>query len=77
MGELLHRNLKVEDNVFTRFIRDERDNYRVNLLPEMCETPVYDQEVAMPAPGSFGFTTYTCRTCGYAYTDDFTAPLPD
>ncbi len=73
VGEPLDRHLKVEDNVFTRFIRDERTNYRVNLLPETCETPDYLAAVTPPAPGAFGFTTYVCRTCGYTYTDDYTA----
>ena len=74
VGEPLDRNLVIEDNVFTRFIRDERDNYRVNLLPEMCAEPVYDAAVTPPAVGVFGFTAFTCRTCGYTYTDDLTAP---
>ena len=70
---LIHLEQAFEDNVFTRFIRDERTNYRVNLLPETCETPDYLAAVTPPAPGAFGFTTYVCRTCGYTYTDDYTA----
>lgn len=75
VGELLHRNLEVEDNIYTRFVRDERDNFRVNLLPEMCEAPIYDVAVTHPTSEAFGFTTYTCRTCGYVYTDDYLALL--
>ena len=77
VGEELHRNLEVQENAYTRFIRDERDNFRINLLPEMCETPVYTAAVTLPTAGAFGFTAYTCRTCGYLFSDDFTAPLPD
>ncbi len=73
VGEPLDRHLAVEDNVYTRFVRDERTNYRVNLLPETCETPDYAISVTPPAPGAFGFTAYACRTCGYAWTDDYTA----
>ena len=77
VGEELHRNLEVTDNAYTRFIRDERDNFRINLLPEMCETPVYRATVTQPTAEAFGFTAYTCLTCGYVFTDDFTAPLPE
>ncbi len=76
VGEPLHRSLEVADNVFTRFERDERDNYRVILLPEMCEAPQYIVEVIPPAAGEFGFTRRTCATCGYVFTDDYTR-LPD
>ncbi len=42
------------------------------LLPEKDAEPVYARVVTPPTCTAFGFTTYTCGICGYAYTDDFT-----
>lgn len=75
VGEPLHRTLVMENNEFTFFKRDEVMNYRVNLLPEMDENPVYLAILTAPTQADFGFTTNTCQLCGYAYRDAYTAPL--
>ena len=42
--------------------------------PEPCENPSYTAEVTLPACTEWGYTTYTCTTCGYSYRDDYTLP---
>ena len=44
----------------------------MELRPEMCENPVYSQTVTAPGCDTFGYTTFTCDSCGYAYTDHYT-----
>lgn len=77
VGEPLHRTLVMDGNEYTYFKRDEVMNYRVNLLPEMDENPVYEVVVTAPSETEFGYTTTTCTTCGYQYTDTYTKPLGD
>lgn len=54
------------------FQRDERYEYDVELRPEMCAEPVYTETVIAPGCDSYGYTKYTCGTCGYSYTDHYT-----
>lgn len=54
------------------FLRDERFEYDVELRPEMCETPIYTQEITPSDCENFGYTTCTCTTCGYSYRDYYT-----
>lgn len=54
------------------FLRDEIFVYDRELRPEMCETPVYEETVTAADCYNFGYTTYTCTTCGYSYTDHYT-----
>ncbi len=42
--------------------------------PEICENPVYDEEITEPLCTEWGYTTYTCETCGYRYRDDYVPP---
>ncbi len=34
----------------------------------------YEENVTLPTPVRQGFTTYTCKACGYSYIDNFTGP---
>lgn len=54
------------------FKRDERKEYDVELRPEMCENPVYTEEITPSTCDTYGYTTYTCSSCGYSYTDRYT-----
>lgn len=54
------------------FQKDERDTYDVELRPELCAEPVYAETVIAPGCDTYGYTEYTCQSCGYAYTDHFT-----
>lgn len=56
------------------FLRDERKDYSQELRPEMCGDPVYMETVTAPGCDSFGYTEYTCQSCGYTYTDHYTLP---
>jgi len=53
----------------------------MHIRPDLCEpetadgTPVvYDAAVTEPTCTAWGFTTFTCPTCGYTYTDNYTEP---
>lgn len=54
------------------FLRDERRDYDVELRPEMCEDPAYTETVIAPGCSTYGYTEYTCGTCGYTYQDNYT-----
>lgn len=59
------------------FESDERKEYNVNLLPDMCENPSYSKTVTESTDADYGYTTYQCGTCGYTYTDHYTLKMPD
>ena len=54
------------------FQRDERKEYDVELRPEMCLDPVYVETEHLSTCDTFGYTDFTCSTCGYTYTDHYT-----
>ena len=64
----------VSGNTVLSFSKDQATSFDKVLLPEKDDDPVYDPVVTPPTCTAFGYTTYTCSTCGYAYTDDFTPP---
>ncbi len=59
------------------FESDERTDYSVNLLPDMCENPSYSKTVTQSTDADYGYTTYQCGACGYTYTDHYTLKMPD
>ena len=74
IGEVLNKHISRSNNETIAFERDEVDRYDVILSPEPCESPEYEAVVTAPTCTDFGYTTYTCASCGYTYTDDYTAP---
>ena len=46
----------------------------VRLRPESCETPMYTYENTPSTCTEWGYTTFTCSTCGYTYRDFYTLP---
>lgn len=70
-GETLVRALHLTDNT-KDFVKDERRDYQTELRPEMCEDPVYTESVIPGGCDTYGYTEYTCTTCGYSYTDQYT-----
>ena len=54
------------------FIRDERREYDVELRPEMCQESDYTETVIPSGCSTYGYTEYTCNTCGYTYRDHYT-----
>ncbi len=56
------------------FKRNEIYKDTTELRPEMCESPEYTEVITPAGCDTFGYTTYTCASCGYAYTDHYTLP---
>lgn len=54
------------------FLRDERRDYSVELRPEMCPEPTYTETVVASGCSTYGYTEYTCNTCGFTYRDKYT-----
>lgn len=73
VGETLATWFDYSGNTDT-FERDERWQYDQELRPEMCESPAYTDAVTEPVCDDFGYTTHTCASCGYCYTDQYTLP---
>lgn len=73
VGELLKTmNFNYGINNNTRSLqKNEVKTYDVELRPETCENPVYTETVVPASCDSFGYTQYTCQTCGYTYTDHY------
>lgn len=70
-GENMAIWLILENNT-DDFVEDERFQYDVELRPEMCEAPVYTETLIPSGCDTYGFTEYTCQTCGYTYRDHYT-----
>ena len=70
-GEILGFSHSTAKNKY-EFERDERKEYDVELRPHMCENPVFTEAVTPAACDTFGFTTFTCDSCSYSYTDCYT-----
>lgn len=60
------------DNNEVNFTRDERFEYDVELRPEMCAAPEYTETVTAANCWEYGYTTYTCNSCGYSFRDHYT-----
>lgn len=56
---------------------EQRKDYETVLLPEMCASPVYEEETVPPDCWTVGYTVHTCTGCGYHYTDRYTLPAHD
>lgn len=46
----------------------------MRIRPDACETPDHERVVTEPTCAEWGYTTVTCRGCGYSYRDDYTEP---
>ena len=60
-------------NKVTHFVSQE-SREPVPQRPESCTDPAYTAVVTEPTCTEWGYTTYTCEQCGYAYRDDYTLP---
>lgn len=74
VGEKLNRYVKITNNKTLHFLNGETKDYSKYLLPEKDAEPAYTAAVTAPTCTEFGYTTYTCAKCGYAYADDYVAP---
>ena len=67
----LSRNTKVH---FEKSVSRTAKRIRPNPCEEDGATPAYRAVVTEPTCTEWGYTTYLCTTCDYAYTDNYTAP---
>lgn len=71
VGELMSDKRSMGDNT-QNFQVDERFTYDVELRPEMCENPQYEDLVVESTCDAYGYTVHTCTGCGYTYQDSYT-----
>ena len=45
------------------------------MAPEKCSEPQYTSAITSGTCTSWGYTTFTCKGCGYTYRDDYTPPV--
>lgn len=75
IGETLNYRVTVSGNTTVYFKNGEIFDYSAYLLPEKCDSPIYDSVVHSPSCTEFGYTAYTCEKCGYSYNDDYAGPV--
>jgi len=73
IGEIMSWTLTKDGNDIKGFERKETKDYSKDLYPDMCATKDYDTVVTEPTDGEYGYTTYTCKECGYSYKADYTS----
>ena len=73
VGELLKTmNFNYGINNNTKTLRkNEVKTYDAELRPERCANPHYAETVVPSDCQNFGYTEYTCDTCGYTYRDHY------
>ena len=57
------------------FTPNEVFDYSLELKPESCESPVYEDSVITPDCNTWGCTVHTCTTCGQSWKDSFIPPV--
>ena len=75
VGELLKTmnfNYYIKNNTIDDFQSEETRDFDAELRPETCEDPEYSEEVVPSGCKEFGYTQYTCKSCGYSYRDHYT-----
>ena len=70
-GEVVAACYRIANNT-QDFLREEVRDYTLELRPEMCQSPVYTETVTAAGCDSYGYTRFTCQSCGYSYTDRYT-----
>lgn len=74
IGEDCGKNCYMSGNTTVQFEGREVRQYDIPLLPEMCADPAYREEETLYSCAAMGYTTYTCTSCGYSYTDAYHLP---
>lgn len=75
VGELLKTmnfNYYIKNNTTDDFRSEETKDFDAELRPETCENPEYTEKVVPANCKEFGYTEYTCKSCGYSYRDHYT-----
>ena len=73
VGENLAGDCRTTRNTILSFQRHE-SRTATRLAPELCEPPRYREEVTPGTCTAWGYTTFTCESCGYSYRDFYTPP---
>ena len=73
VGELLKTmNFNYGINNNTKTLRkNEVKTYDTELRPEKCANPHYTENVVASDCQNYGYTEYTCDTCGYSFRDHY------
>lgn len=71
VGEFLDENYSRGGNT-QFFLRDYRWQSDRELRPCICDDPEYSESLTEPDCQAFGYTTFTCQSCGYQYRDNYT-----
>ncbi len=77
IGEHLSKPTQTKGNNSKGFKKKEVRKYDKVLQPEQCDAPVYELIEVEGAGTEWGWTQHVCTTCGYSWTDRYTAPVPD
>lgn len=72
VGEQMNWSMVIEGINPVHYINGETKDYSKILQPEQCAAPEYREEITQPDCTNFGYTTHTCTTCGYSFTDTYT-----
>ena len=75
VGELLKTmnfNYYIKNNTIDDFQSEEARDFDAELRPETCEDPEYTEKTLPSDCKTFGYTEYTCKSCGYSYRDNYT-----
>lgn len=74
VGEYLDENYSRGGNT-QFFLRDFRWQSDRELRPCMCDSPAYSESVTEADCQEFGYTAFTCQSCGYHYRDKYTRKI--
>lgn len=75
IGEKLNNTVSVRRNTVISFTSIETKDFYTVLQPDNCPDPSYTETVIPPSCDTFGYSAFSCQTCGYTYKDDYTAPV--
>lgn len=70
VGEVLHWTYEW-GGCTEKFKSNEIFDYSTDLLPEKCSNPSYVETKLESTDDAYGYTEYSCSTCGYTYRDNY------
>ena len=73
VGEDAAKDCYLSGNTVIHY-KDDYTRTERRIRPHACDDPEFEQTVTEPTCSSWGHTVFTCRKCGYSYTDLYTVP---
>lgn len=73
-GEKLNKLVDISKNKTVSFKSKEVRKYGKPLLPEKDANPIYNFVTTPATAEGWGYTSHSCLSCGYSYTDDYVEP---